>query len=300
MKIVFLIVALLTSVFTTSECIATPVEIFEFGDFALYVPAKASQVRGIILWLGGPDTRAFVTSGKFGAPFPELEASLQILGKELRSLAADEGIAILGTSRQHMANSSENDEAIFKAIRKATERTGHQELASAPIFLCGISGGTPEAIGFTVRNPQRVGALLLRLTAPLQALNTAEALGIPAYIVLHENDTIADNKAVIDTFYSIRRKGAPWALAVEPGVPHHSLTANDRAITIHWLRAIVELRLGASSLREIQESSGWLGDSFIGISSWSNYRGDRRSASWFPSQATAEEWKTFQQGSVDD
>jgi hypothetical protein len=52
----------------------------------------------------------------------------------------------------------------------------------------GISGGTPQAIGFTARNPERVGALLLKVTAPPERLNSAETLAVPSYMILAEQD----------------------------------------------------------------------------------------------------------------
>jgi hypothetical protein len=101
---------------------------------------------------------------------------------------------------------------------------------------------------------------------------------------------------IVAAFESNRRAGGLWAVAVEPGVPHHSLTPDHRALTVNWLRTVVDLRLGVSEqdpLRDVPESSGWLGHPDIGVSDWAGYPGDRRSASWFPSRATAEEWREF-------
>jgi len=63
------------SAITSPKVAATPAEVVEFDEFALSVPADGATVRGILLLLGGPDTRAFITDGYFGAPKPELEAS---------------------------------------------------------------------------------------------------------------------------------------------------------------------------------------------------------------------------------
>jgi len=127
-------------------------------------------------------------------------------------------------------------------------------------------------------------------------LNSAETFAVPTYMILAEHDAFADNKAVVAAFESNRRAGGLSAVAVQPGVPHHSLTPGHRALTVNWLRAIVELRLGASAqdpLRDVPESAGWLGHPEFGISDWGGYPGDRRAASWFPSRAAAEEWWQF-------
>jgi hypothetical protein len=297
--LLFLLATLLAQVGTSREGAAAPNEVFEFGDFVLYVPSDVPTVRGILLTLGGPDTRGFVWEGGFGAPTAELEASLHILGQELRTLTADHGLAMLGTSRHGqgaLPNQPWSDEIIFKAIGEAARISGRRELVSAPIFAYGISGGTAQAAGFTARNPGRVGALLLKAPGPPERLGSVEALAVPTYMILAEHDAIADSEAVMAAFESNRRAGGLWGVAIEPGVPHHSLTPGHRALTVNWLRAIVEQRLGAAvqdPLREVAESSGWLGHPDTGISDWTGYAGDRKAASWFPSQATAEEWWEF-------
>lgn len=273
-------------------------EVFELGDFTLQVPAGDSGVRGILLVLGGPDTRAFITDGPFGAPLPELEVALHQLRQQLQTLAAAHGLAILGTSRHgldSLPDQPESDVLISKAIDQAAAISDHPELTRAPLFLYGISGGTPPAIGFTARNPERVGALLLKVPAIPLRLSHAEALAVPSYLVLAEHETFVDNQAVIEMFRSNRRAGGLWALAMEPGVPHHVLTPNARALKVNWLQAILELRLGGTpqTLRDIPESAGWLGDPVSGVASWADYSGDRAAASWFPSQATADEWWEF-------
>jgi len=297
-----LLATLLAYPFTPRDSAPAPAEVFEFGNFALYVPGDAPTVRGVLLALGGPDTRAFLSDGSFGAPIPELEASLHLLGRDLRTLAADHGLAMLGTSRygpDAMPNLPQSDVLIFEAISEGARISGRRGLASAPIFVYGISGGTPQAAGFTARNPARVGALLLKVPAPPERPNLAEALAVPTYLILAERDAIMNNQAVVAVFESNRRAGGLWAVAVEPDVPHHSLTPSHRTITVNWLRAIVELRLGAAAqdpLRDVPESSGWLGDPEMGISAWADYPGDREAASWFPSRATAEEWWEFVRG----
>jgi hypothetical protein len=300
MRALFILVTLLAASPLAPRAIAAaPAELIEFGDFALYIPADAPDVRGILLILGGPDTRAFLSDGSFNAPVPELEASLHVLGRELRALATDHGLAMLGTSRygpDPLPNEPRSDVLIFEAIEEAARVSGRPELAIAPLFVYGISGGTPQAVGFTARNFARVGALLLKVPAPPERLSHAEALAVPTFMILAEGDTIADNQAVIAAFKSNRLAGGRWAVALQPGVPHHSMTPGNRAISVNWLRAVVELRLGAAAqdpLRDVPESSGWLGHPDIGVSNWTDYPAERRAANWFPSQATAEEWWDF-------
>jgi hypothetical protein len=288
----------LAPVLAYGEAKVAKAEIFEFGDFTLQVPAGDSGVRGVLLVLGGPDTRAFITDGSFGAPNPELEVALHQLRQQLQTLAATHVLAILGTSRHGLGSlpdQPESDVLISEAIDQAASISDHPELTRAPIFVYGISGGTPQATGFTARNPGRVGALLLKVPAVPLRLSHVEALAVPSYLILAEYEKLTDNTAVIEIFRSNRRAGGLWALAVEPGVPHHVLTPGARALKVNWLQAILELRLGGTpqTLRDIPESTGWLGDPVSGVASWADYSGDRSVASWFPSQAAAEEWWEF-------
>jgi hypothetical protein len=274
----------------------TLIELFEVGDFSVHIPAGVSAVRGVLLALGGPNTRGFASGAPFGAPVPEVEAALQTLGEEFRALAADHGLAVLGTSLAAMANSSESDQLLLDAVQEAAALSGRPELASAPLLLYGMSGGGPEASGFTARNPGRVAGLFLKVPAGVASLTSGQVLGVPTYLVQAEMDAFVDNAALALAFEANRRTGALWSRALEPGVPHHSLTPAHREVTINWMSTILELRLGATAagpLRPIIESSGWLGDPGSGVAPWAEYLGDPTSASWFPSQATAEEWGAF-------
>ena len=141
----------------------TRIEVFEFGDFALYVPASVGPTRGVILALGGPNTRAFVTGKPVGAPVPAVEEALQALGLSFRTLASASGLAVLGTSLAAMANDASSDQLLLDALQTAGELSGRPDLPAAPVLMYGMSGGAPQASGFTVRNPERVAGLFLKV-----------------------------------------------------------------------------------------------------------------------------------------
>ncbi len=273
------------------------IELFEFSDYALYVPASVDAPRGLLLALGGPDTRGFSTMGPLGAPIPEVEASLQDLGQAFRALAATHGLAVLGTSLAAMSNSPDSDQLLLDAVQTAAGMSGHPELATAPMLLYGISSGAPQASGFTARSPERVAGLFLKVPVGVASLTSGNTLRVPTYMVLAELDTFVNKAALTAAFEANRGAGALWALAEEPAVRHHSLTPAQREVTINWMRTVLDLRLPAAPpepLREIAENSGWLGDRVTGeVGPWANYPGDRALASWLPSQATGEQWEAL-------
>jgi hypothetical protein len=271
------------------------VEVFEFGDFALYVPAGVAAPRGLLLALGGPDTRGFVTGKPLGAPFPAVEASLQVLGQELRTLASTSGLAILGRQGA-MKNEAASDQLLFDAIQTGAVTSGQPELPTVPVLVYGISGGAPQASGFTARNPQRVAGLFLKVPAGVSSLS-GDALRVPTYIVQAELDAFVNNVEITAAFAGNRGAGALWGRAMERGVPHHSLSALQRQVTINWMSTILSRRLPvrpSDPLRGIDETSGWLGDLATGETKrWAAYKGDRAAASWLPSNQTAKEWEIF-------
>ncbi|MGD8496984.1 MAG: carboxypeptidase regulatory-like domain-containing protein [Gemmatimonadales bacterium] len=272
-------------------------EKFEFGDFALYAPAGYRSIRGVIVALGGPDTRGFVTGGPFGAPVPEVEAALATFGGRLRSLAGSTGLAVLGTSLAGLDNAPSSDEALAEALRAAAIASGRPELVDAPILFYGISGGGPEASGFTARNPARVVGLFLKVPAAIDPDAVVTALDVPAYVVQAELDAFVDNGPIDASFAAIRQAGGLWAKVLEPGVPHHSFSTAQRTFTLDWMRKIVELRMpttAGGSIPTLGPASGWLGGQVNhDIAAWADYAGAPADASWLPSELTAEQWQSL-------
>jgi hypothetical protein len=266
----------------------------QFGEFALHVPANVNHVRGILVALGGPNTRGFAHGTPFGAP-PAVEASLQELGAMFRDLAAKRGLAILGSGRfgpTAYPNEPASDQLLLDAIAQAATLTGRPDLLDAPLLLYGMSTGAPEATGFTQRNPERVAALFLKVPVSAGPL-TGQALHVPAYMVLAELDAFVDNTMLSAAFEAHRAAGAPWAMALERGVLHHSLSEAQRELTVDWMRAILPLG-NAGPFHQNPPQVGWLGDPATGqIAPARTFAGDRSAASWFPMRPLAEQWAAF-------
>lgn len=266
----------------------------QFGDFALHVPANVHHVRGILVALGGPNTRGFALGTPFGAP-PAVEDALQALGAMFRDLAAERGLAILGSGRfgpMAYPNDPASDQVLLDAIAQAATLTGRPDLLDAPLLLYGVASGGPEATGFTQRNPERVAALFLKVPLAVGPI-TGQALHVPAYMVLAELDAFVDNAVASATFEAHRAAGAPWAMALERGVPHHSLSPAQRELTIDWMRAILPLG-AAGPFHQSSPQVGWLGDPATGeIAPVGTFAGDPSTTSWFPTRPLAEQWAAF-------
>ena len=268
-------------------------EIVESGEFALFIPANVNHVRGVLVTLGGPNTKGFALGTPFGAPIPALEASLQELGAMYRDLAAERSLAILGFSRfgpTAFPNDPTSDQAVLDALSQAASLTGRDELRDAPLLVYAISGGAAEAVGFTQRNANRVSALFLKVPFGIESLLAGPVVDVPTYLVLAEFDVFVDNAALLAPFAAGRAGGAPWAMALERGVPHFSLSPAQRDLTVNWMRAILPFQAGGP----LPTHAGWLGDPATGeIAPWQTFAGDRNAASWFPTRPLAGEWAAF-------
>jgi len=274
-------------------------EVFDLGDAALFLPEGVQQPRAVLIALGGPNTRAFVT-GEPAAPMapPPLEAALQSLGESFRALAAEHGLALLAFPTAAVVpipNGAVSDERIRDALAAGAEASGRPGLTSVPILLWAGSGGAPQAAGFMARHPDEVIGLFLKVPPPeLTLLSDAAQRAVPTYLVLAGDEALFDNADVIAAFQENRGKGGLWALAVEPGVLHHSLSPTQHRATVAWLETVLSMRLQdePGSLRTIDEQSGWLGDNATGeVAAWPDYGGDRMAASWFPTQDVASQWR---------
>lgn len=278
---------------------ATAGDVVQLGDFALYVPSTPGKLRGVLVALGGPRTRAFVTGEPAGAPIPALEAALQDFGASLRAMADEQRIAILGAAYfgpTALPNTVASDQLILNALSAGADASGRPELARAPILMFGTSGGAPEASGFAARHPDRMAGLYLSVPLSIAALTTEAQRQVPTFMILSEFDAFVDNAALTAGFAANRASGALWGMAVQPGVPHHSFTPAKAQMTLVWLEEALDRRINGSSgrIREVAEQSGYLGDAATAVvSPWGAYAGDRAAASWLPTRAVAEQWRAL-------
>jgi pimeloyl-ACP methyl ester carboxylesterase len=274
-------------------------EVYDLGDAALFVPAGVQHPRAVLIALGGPNTRAFVT-GEPAAPMapPPLEEALQSLGQSFRELAAEHGLALLAFPTAAVVpipNGAASDQRIRDALVAAAEASGRPSMTSVPILMWAGSGGAPQAAGFTARHPDRVVGLFLKVPPPeLTLLTEPTQRAVPTYLVLAGEEALFDNADLVTAFSANRARGGLWSLAVEPGVLHHSLSPTQHRVTVAWLETVLNLRMkdDAGPLLAIDEESGWLGDNDTGeVASWSDYGGDRTAASWFPTADVARQWQ---------
>ena len=279
------------------DIVLTEIDVFELDDFALFVPAVAEVPRGVLLILGGSNTKSFATREPFGAATAETEVALQSLRFSLWAMAANQQFAILGTSLAGLANGPASDRLVLDALRAGEQASRRPGLSALPMMVYGMSEGAAQASGFSARQPDRVAGVFLKTPLGIGTATGGVPLKVPTFMVLAELDALVDNAAVTEAFEAGREASALWGLGVENNVSHQSLSPAQRLLTLTWMDNVLDVRLAASPsgpLRDLSESAGWLGNPATGdVSSWIDYPGDKASASWLPSQAAAERWQSF-------
>jgi hypothetical protein len=267
-------------------------ETYMVGSHVIYVPARATTIRGVIVAIGGPDTRCWadprLSCAMPSLDHPDLISRLQQTGSSYRMLAASLGLAVLGGRM--------GTEDVIDALSVAAVVTQRPELATAPFLVHGMSGGGPAAYRLVMGNPGRAAGLILRVAAPFPPADPGPARSLPALLIIAGADDPQLNSFNRGVYSAHRDAGGLWAFAEEPGAPHLSLSTSAQDLYLAWIASVLEQRLPATpggQLRTIDEESGWLGNlATFDIASWADYGGERSMAAWLPSEVAATRWRT--------
>lgn len=285
----------LTAGSNTVDIGMTRQEVFSFTQNSLFAPAAPAQLRGVIVILGGPPTEGFVTGGQIVSD-PALEASMQSLGATLRTMAADSGMAMIGTSRIAMEDATASDDIILAALEESATRAHRPELVGAPLIFLALSAGGPEAWGFTSRHTARVAGSGY-IHATLRTRVGPPAWLVPSTFWIGELDDVAPPADLLALFGENRAQHALWGAGVNPAATHNTVTGALITSVAEWIRAIVGVRLPATAggpLRAVTEESGWLGNLDTGaIAAYAAYTDDPLEAAWLPSESAAQAWKVY-------
>ena len=258
----------------------------------LNVPDNLRVIRGILIWGNGAGGDALAQ-----AEDPELVAFADSLG-----------FCVLATG--HWGNFSDPQAVEFRAflggIDYLARRCGHPELNNAPWLPIGHSNGGQMSYGLNALRPDRVIAMVVSKGGYYSTPRPQGAtLHTPALLIAGETDLPQRRQAIHELFSVNRPRGALWAWVEEEGTDHAERDSNE--LIRPFIAECVSLRMptdvdprtGPVKLREISEEHGWLvsADSyksgFAEIAAYADYRGNRRSAGWLPSQRIAMIFRAF-------
>ena len=222
------------------------IEVFEFGDFALYVPASVDETRGLILALGGPDTRAFATGNRLARRSPR--------SRHRSSCSANRSGSWHPAITRHPRKAGvDTDQPAAKQPRERRappERgrgsRGDEWPLRAPVrshdSVRPVGWGSP---GLGVhRSESRIGCgPVPESPGERVVLTSGDALGVPTYVVQAELDVFVNNAAITAVFEG--QSGRRSALGVRERTrrAYHSLSPFQRQVTIDWMSTILDRRL---------------------------------------------------------
>lgn len=269
---------------------------FDKAAFRLWYPDDSNTLNGIIILMPGSngDGRGL--------------AQDQIW----QDLAQKHYFALIGcfyTDFQHedmMIESYVNvkegsGQALLDVISRFAKKSGHLELADAPVLLWGHSAGGEFNYEFVCWKPERVIAFVVNKGGfYYSGIASKQARNVPGIFFTGEKDLDARKDIVKGIFSMNRRAGALWAFAEEPGTGHEP--GQTQKLAKIFFDEIIPNRIHNTKfnnesiieLQTIKEDTGYLGDfnsqSYMPIVD--RPKSDSPTA-WLPNARFAEAWAFF-------
>ncbi|HKP56062.1 MAG TPA: hypothetical protein VJV78_05070 [Polyangiales bacterium] len=266
---------------------------------SVWYPDGISVIRGVLVFTGGQG------AGGSNDTRPAIEDEFH------RRFAESLGFALLGNQFTGPYTDAANGpgQALLDALADVAAKSGHSELAHAPLLLHGFSNGGYFSYTFAQWAPQRVIAFCLNKSGFARAPLTAAFLAVPGVFFWGGNEPGDNVPTVVRSLVREGRKQhALWAELKEWGKGHAD--GEVERVSLPFFAEMVSARYpkgnktpltGEVPLVALDEAAGWLGDAsdasiereLPGISKFAAYGGDKTAASWLPSEGIANLWRGF-------
>jgi hypothetical protein len=264
--------------------------------FDLWIPEGVETVKGIVAISGHG-------SGETLYKHPEL-----------RKMARELHLAIFKFIGNPMQRGFWPRSLLYERLKAFGEKSGHAELANAPLFLYGHSNGTGFSAIFPGTESARVwGWVSMRPGITFQVYQPGAAQ-VPGLVIFGEDDQFLtrpsreENLAVVETMR--KNHHALWNFAVEPRTGHGP-GEKTWPLVFSFLRHTfaarvpvdADTRLGPVKLNTLQQETGHLGDNWdaskggyqtLPIAPFATFTGEKSTASWLINAAYAADWQAFQ------
>lgn len=211
--------------------------------------------------------------------------------------------------------SSGTGPALDSALVDLANKSGHAEIATAPLCLVGFSNGGAFSFSYNWYRPDRVIAFFCNKSGLAKDGGDRRANQTFAILLYGEKEQGGPRQGsqakMGDYFLKHRSQGARWALATEWGAMHERGKVDpfvraffEQAIAMRYPESF-DPRKGPVALREFPETSGWIGDngSWQGLvpqtMPFARFHGDLSKNSWLPNADVAQDWAAFVAHKVD-
>jgi dienelactone hydrolase len=228
---------------------------YDKAEFRLWLPDTAGPIRALVVLVPGSngDGRGDVDDvfwQRFAAG-----RHLALVGCRFTDKAHEQMFI-----EQYVEASKGSGDALLNALTALSKKSGHPEIAMAPVLLWGMSAGGEFNYEFTAWKPERVLAFVVNKgNVYYTALAPAAARRVPGVLFTGEKDLAFRVDAINGLFAINRRAGALWAYAQEPGVGHE--VAHSREFAAVLFDDVLSRRLSENGeVRALEEKTGFYAD----------------------------------------
>jgi poly(3-hydroxybutyrate) depolymerase len=268
---------------------------YDKAKFRLWYSEDCKDIKGIIVLVPGSngDGRDLVND---------------LLWQEL---ARKYNFAVVGcyfTDFQHEEMNTEkycnvkegSGQALLDAISHLAKKSGHTEMANAPLLLWGHSAGGQFNYEFVCWKPERVIAFVVNKGGfYYSALASKQTRNVPGIFFTGQKDMESRKYIVKGIFTMNRRIGAFWTFAEEPEAGHE--IGQTQNLSKIFFDEIIPLRIQNSNISDrssilhpIPVNSGLIGDiNAREYKPFSNVQESDTLNVWLPDTLFAEAWKSF-------
>ena len=255
---------------------------YDKAEFRLFVPKDVPTLRGVVVLVPG--------SNGDGRPMAD--------DAFWREFAAKQKVALVGcrfTDKphdqsfiEHYVNVSQGSgQALLDALTKFAGRASHPEIATAPLFLWGMSAGGEFNYEFVAWKPERVAAFIVNKDGIYyMALAPRPARDVPGLLFVGEKDLDSRTFTIKGLFGVNRRAGALWALVEEPGLAH--VVGHSKELGAMLFEDVLAAPPGS-----LTEKAGFLGD--LKARTYQPAAGVATAnilTAWLPTERLAGAWKS--------
>jgi poly(3-hydroxybutyrate) depolymerase len=261
---------------------------YDKADFRLWYPADAASLRAVVVLMPGsngdgrpmaeePAWQAFATKNK-----------LALVGGRLTDKPHDQSFI-----EEYADVSRGSGQALLTALSRFAERTKHPELATAPLFLWGMSAGGEFNYEFVAWKPERVAAFVVNKGGIYYtALTSRAARNVPGVLFIGGKDLPSRINTITGLFEVNRRGGALWALAEEPGAAH--VVGRSIDVARIFFEDVLKVRIDGDTMKTLNERDGFIGDiqarTFRPMGS---SPAPATATAWLPTERVARAWQAM-------
>jgi dienelactone hydrolase len=195
---------------------AAPGANYDKAEFRLWYPDNATFLRAVLVLVPGANADGRSDVGdRFWQAFASRN-DVALIGCLFTDKLHDEALI------ENYANAAQGSgQALLDALTAFSKRSGHPELANAPLLLWGMSAGGEFNYELTAWKPERVVAFVANKGGIyFSALLPAAARHVPGFLFVGAQDLEWRKRIIAGLFAVNRRAGALWAFAEEPNVGH--------------------------------------------------------------------------------